>query len=64
MYFDSELMTIPHEESHVDLTIDTAKFSKLVSQLLIFSDVLTLTFSEEDIKFRAEGYRGGDELQN
>ena len=58
MYFDSELMTIPREESHVDLTIDTAKFSKLVSQLLIFSDVLTLTFSDEDIKFRAEGTEG------
>lgn len=58
MEFDSELMTIPREESHVDLTMDTAKFSKLVSQLLIFSDVLTLTFSDEDIKFRAEGTEG------
>lgn len=58
MDFDSELMTIPRDESHVDLMIDTSKFSKLVSQLLIFSDVLTLTFSDEDIKFRAEGTEG------
>jgi proliferating cell nuclear antigen PCNA len=58
MDFDSDLMNIPREESHVDLTIDTSKFSKLVSQLLIFSNVLTLTFSDQDIKFRAEGSEG------
>lgn len=55
---DSELMTIPREEAHVDLSIDTTKFSKLIQHLLIFSEVLTLTFTEEDIKFRASGTEG------
>ena len=58
MEIDSELMTIPDTEAQVDLSIDTTKFSKLVTQLLIFSDVLTLTFSDEDIKFRASGTEG------
>ena len=55
---DIELMTIPRKEAHVDLTIDTLTFSKLISQLLIFSNVLTLHFTDEDIKFRAEGTEG------
>ena len=55
---DSELMTIPRDEAQVDLSIDTTKFSKLVQHLLIFSDVLTLTFTDEDIKFRASGTEG------
>lgn len=55
---DSELMTIPRDEAHVDLVIDTIKFSKLISHLLIFSDVLTLIFSDTDIKFRASGTEG------
>lgn len=58
MDLDTELMTIPRKEAQVDLTIDTSTFSKLISQLLIFSDVLTLHFTDEDIKFRAEGTEG------
>lgn len=55
---DIELMTIPNVEALVDLSINTSKFSKLVSQLLIFSDVLTLNFTDEDIKFKATGTEG------
>ena len=58
MDLDTELMTIPRKEAQVDLTIDTSNFSKLISQLLIFSDTLTLHFTDEDIKFRAEGSEG------
>ena len=58
MDLDTELMTIPRKEAQVDLTIDTTNFSKLISQLLIFSDTLTLHFTDEDIKFRAEGTEG------
>ena len=55
---DVEFLEIPKQETHVDLTIQTNKFSELISQLLIFSEILTLHFTEEAINFKASGIEG------
>ncbi len=56
---DTELLVIPDQETHVDLKMETIVFSKLITQLLIFSDQLTLTFTDEDIQFKTSGIEGG-----
>ena len=55
---DVELLHIPQQETDVDLVIQTSKFSELISQLLIFSEILTLQFKEEAIDFKASGVEG------
>tara|TARA_Y100000817_G_C16834008_1_gene534857 strand:+ start:583 stop:1398 length:816 start_codon:yes stop_codon:yes gene_type:complete len=56
---DTERLEIPACETLVDLSIDTATFSKLITQLLIFSEQLTLTFTDESIQFETSGIEGG-----
>ena len=56
---DTELLIIPDQETHVDLKMETIVFSKLITQLLIFSDQLTLTFTDVDIQFKTSGIEGG-----
>jgi len=55
---DVELLQIPQQETDVDLVIQTSKFSELISQLLIFSENLTLQFKEDAIDFKASGVEG------
>lgn len=56
---DTERLEIPSCETLVDLSIDTTTFSKLITQLLIFSEHLTLTFTDESIQFETSGVEGG-----
>ena len=56
---DTERLDIPNCETLVDLSIDTTTFSKLITQLLIFSEQLTLTFTDESIQFETSGVEGG-----
>lgn len=55
---DVELLEIPQQETDVDLVIQTNKFSELISQLLIFSEILTLNFKDDAIEFKASGVEG------
>lgn len=55
---DVELLTIPKHETLVDLVIQTNKFSELITQLSIFSEILTLQFTDEAISFKASGVEG------
>ena len=51
-------MDIPKDETSVDLVIDTKRLSELASELVLFSEVLTLIFSEDGIEFTASGTEG------
>jgi len=55
---NSEMMDIPKDETEVDVVIDTKRLSELASELVLFSEVLTLIFSEEGIEFIASGAEG------
>jgi DNA polymerase III sliding clamp (beta) subunit (PCNA family) len=55
---DNELMDIPQDDTSVDLVIDTKRLSELASELILFSEILTLIFSEEGIEFMASGTEG------
>jgi len=55
---DSEMMDIPKDETSVDVVIDTKRLSELASELVLFSEILTLIFSEEGIEFTASGTEG------
>ena len=56
---DSEMMQIPdNEDTTVDLVIDTKQLSDLASELILFSEILTLKFSEHGINFTASGSEG------
>ena len=58
MTLDEDQMDVTESETTVDLVMDTKRFSELVSQLLIFNEVLRLTFTEEEIHFIASGTEG------
>ena len=55
---ESELMEIPKDDTSVDLVIDTKRLAELASELVLFSETLTLIFSEEGIEFTASGSEG------
>ena len=55
---ETERLEIPSCETLVDLTIDTTTFSKLITQLLIFSEHVTLTFTDNSIQFETSGTEG------
>jgi proliferating cell nuclear antigen PCNA len=55
---ESEMMDIPKDETSVDVVIDTKRLSELASELVLFSEILTLIFSEEGIEFTASGTEG------
>jgi len=55
---ESELMDIPVDDTSVDLVIDTKRLTDLASELILFSEILTLIFSEEGIEFIASGSEG------
>jgi hypothetical protein len=55
---ESELMDVTELVTLVDLTMETKTFCELINQLMIFNDVLTLTFNDENIGLNAEGNEG------
>ena len=65
-YFELPLVNIDHEvlntdsikETDIDLTIEGKTFCDLVNQLMIFDEVLTMTFSEEKIDMKSSGNDG------
>ena len=55
---ESELMNVQLIETLVDLTVASTLFCSLIKQLMIFNDVLTLTFNEETIECVSSGSDG------
>jgi proliferating cell nuclear antigen PCNA len=65
-YFELPLINIDHEvlntdsikDTDIDLTIEAKTFCDLVNQLMIFDEVLTMTFNEEKIDMKSSGNDG------
>jgi proliferating cell nuclear antigen PCNA len=65
-YFELPLINIDHDvlntdsikETDIDLTIEAKTLCDLINQLMIFDEVLTLTFSEEKIDMKSSGNEG------
>jgi len=55
---ENELMNVQLFETLVDLTVDSTIFCSLIKSLMIFNDVLTLTFNEENIECVSSGIDG------
>ena len=61
---DSDLLnTNELRETDIDLTIEAKTFCDLINQLLIFDEVLTLTFSEDKIDMKSSGIEGSMEVE-
>lgn len=58
MTLDEAHMNVQCGETLVDLIMDTKRFNELVSQLQVFNDGLSLSFSDEGIDFVASGGEG------
>jgi len=65
-YFELPLNNIDHDvlntdsikETDIDLTIESKTLCDLINQLMIFDEVLTLSFSEEKIDMKSSGNEG------
>ena len=65
-YFELPLLNIDHDvlntdsikETDIDLTIESKTLCDLINQLMIFDEVLTLSFSEEKIDMKSSGNEG------
>ena len=55
---ESELMNVQLFETLVDLTVASTLFCSLIKNLMIFNDMLTLTFNEESIECVSSGNEG------
>lgn len=55
---ENELMNVQIFDTLVDLTVASSLFCSLIKQLMIFNDVLTLTFNEENIECVSSGSEG------
>jgi len=53
-----DLMDVKESETLVDLTIDTKTFCEMINQFMIFDDLLTIAFTEENIALTASGTDG------
>lgn len=61
---DSELLnTSEMRETDIDLTIEAKTFCDLINQLLIFDEILTLTFSEDKIDMKSSGNEGSMQVE-
>lgn len=61
---DNELLnTSTMKETDIDLTIESKTFCDLINQLLIFDEVLTLTFSEDKIDMKSSGNDGSMKVE-
>ena len=60
----SELLnTNEMRETDIDLTIEAKTFCDLIHQLLIFDEILTLTFSEDKIDMKSSGNEGSMQVE-
>ena len=50
-------------ETDIDLTIEAKTFCDLINQLLIFDEILTLTFSEDKIDMKSSGNEGSMQVE-
>jgi proliferating cell nuclear antigen PCNA len=65
-YFELPLINVDNEllnmsaikETDIDLTIEAKIFCDLINQLLIFDEILTLTFNEDKIDMKSSGNDG------
>jgi proliferating cell nuclear antigen PCNA len=65
-YFELPLVNIDHDilntdsikDTDIDLTIEAKTLCDLINQLMIFDEVLTLTFNEEKIDMKSSGNEG------
>jgi proliferating cell nuclear antigen PCNA len=55
---EMELMNVVNNETLVDLHMETKTFCEMISQFMIFDDVLTITFNEDKISLKASGSDG------
>jgi proliferating cell nuclear antigen PCNA len=53
-----ELMNVVENETLVDLHMETKTFCEMISQFMIFDDMLTITFNEDKISLKASGSDG------
>lgn len=58
MDIEQELFELNNEDSDVDLIMTSKNFSELVSQLQMFNDRLTMTFTEETVSMVSNGLDG------
>mgnify|MGYP000035070065 FL=1 len=58
MDIEEQLMELGGSESEVDLVMPSKKFCELITQLQIFDDKLSLTFTEETVAFLSSGSEG------
>ena len=55
---DNELLDVRTTDTLVDLVVESKLFCSLIQNLLIFNDVLTLTFNEENVECVSSGTDG------
>ena len=58
MDIDQQILELNSSESDVDLVMPSKKFCELISQLQIFDDNLSLTFTQESVIFKSSGSDG------
>jgi proliferating cell nuclear antigen PCNA len=55
---ESDLMDVKNFDTLVDLTVESKIFCSLISNLMMFNEVLTLTFNEENVECTSSGTDG------
>ena len=55
---DSEIMTIPDEESDIEFIIEHSKYSSIIDELAMFNDTLCFKINEDEIFMNASGMEG------
>ena len=58
MDIEQELLELDNNESEIDVIMTSKNFSELVSQLQMFNDRLTMTFTEESLSMVSNGSDG------
>jgi len=58
MSLESDLMDVKKFDTLVDLTVESKIFCSLISNLMMFNDVLSLTFNEENVECVSSGSDG------
>jgi len=58
MDLDAEVMEVPERESEVDLTLTSAKFAQIVSQMGVFGDVIDFRVGDDTMTMITEGDAG------
>jgi proliferating cell nuclear antigen PCNA len=59
MDIDEQLMEIPENEGHAEITINATSFANVISQLKLFGDTIDISCSEEKILFCSNSVDAG-----